>query len=80
MKQHSKDVIAACLLLGPDYNQFGIEQIEIDDLPDPRDYSVHKVWHGVKWWEKLSRYAKNRRGPLKRFSDKIVRQYEFEEN
>ena len=36
-KNHAIDVIAACLLLGPGYQTFGIEQIEIDGRVDQRD-------------------------------------------
>lgn len=77
-KKHARDVIAACLLLGPAYNEFGIEQIEIDGLRDKRDYSVHHVLSGKAWWERICTYAKERRGPVKRFSDKIVENYEFQ--
>ena len=78
-RQHAKSVIAACLLLGPTYNDFGIEQIEVDNSIDERDYSIHQVLIGRRWWKRITAYARDRRGPLKRFSDKIVRQYEFEE-
>ena len=78
MKQHSIDVIAACLLLGPEYNTFGIEQIEVDGMVDKRDYSVHQVLFGQKWWNRLRAYAMERRGPWKRFSDKIVQNEDFE--
>jgi predicted nucleotidyltransferase len=71
-KQHARDVIAACLLLGPSYRDFGIEQIEIDGLVDTRDYSVHRVLQGHAWWSRLRAYACQRRGPIKRFSDRIV--------
>ncbi|MEJ2639329.1 MAG: hypothetical protein P8010_07115 [Desulfosarcinaceae bacterium] len=72
VKQHARDVIAACLLLGPGYGEFGIEQIEIDGLADTRDYSVHQVLLGERWWLRLCAYARHRRGPLLRFSDKMV--------
>ena len=78
MKLHSIDVIAACLLLGPKYNDFGIEQIEVDGLVDKRDYSVHQVLFGQRWWSRLREYASERRGPWKRFSDKIVQNENFE--
>lgn len=78
-RQHAKSVIAACLLLGPTYNDFGIEQIEVDNRLDERDYSIHRVLLGHQWWQRIMAYARRRRGPLKRFSDKIVRRYEFEE-
>lgn len=70
--KHARRVIAACLLLGPGYRQFGIEQIEIDGVEDTRDYSVHQVLHGERWWRQISSFARERRGPLKRFSDKIA--------
>ncbi len=71
-QQHARSVIAACLLLGPGYRQFGIEQIDIDGLEDPRDYSVQRVLYGEPWWQRIAQFANERRGPLKRFSDKIV--------
>jgi hypothetical protein len=71
-RQHARKVIAACLLLGTGYQKFGIEQIEIDGLEDSRDYSVHQVLFGEAWWHQISAFARERRGPLKRFSDKIV--------
>ncbi|MFO8085281.1 MAG: hypothetical protein R6U27_13285 [Desulfobacterales bacterium] len=77
VKQHSIDVIAACLLLGSSYNDFGIEQIEVDGLIDKRDYSIHKVLMGESWWNRLRQYAVDRRGPWKRFSDRIVQHDEF---
>ena len=70
--QHARSVIAACLLLGPGYRQFGIEQIEIDGVEDERDYSVHHVLQGERWWQQVSSFARERRGPIKRFSDKIA--------
>jgi hypothetical protein len=78
VKQHARDVIAACLLLGPEYGDFGIEQIEIDGRADTRDYSVHQVLLGEQWWRRLCAYARQRRGPLLRFSDKIAGTYAFE--
>lgn len=72
VKQHSIDVIAACLMLGPNYNEFGIQQIEVDGISDKRDYSVHRVLFGEKWWERLRAYARERRGPWKRLSDRIA--------
>jgi len=75
--EHSIGVIAAAMLLGPTYGNFGIEQIEIDGLTDPRDYSIHRVLLGKAWWNRLCRYARERRGPLMRFTDKMVGSYEF---
>lgn len=77
IKQHASNVIAASLLLGPDYRLFGIEQIELDGREDERDYSVHQVLLGRKWWRQIVDYARERRGPLKRFSDKIVQRDMF---
>lgn len=77
VKQHASPVIAACLLLGSTYREFGIEQIELEGREDPRDYSVHHVLLGHRWWRQLVDYARERRGPLKRFSDKIVRRDQF---
>ncbi|WP_419659229.1 uncharacterized protein Dvar_81150 [Desulfosarcina variabilis str. Montpellier] len=73
MKQHAIDVIAAAMMIGPGYGQFGIEQIEINGIADPRDYSIHRVLTGAAWWRRLCDYATERRGPLLRFSDKLAR-------
>jgi hypothetical protein len=70
-------VIAACLLLGPGYRAFGIQQIEVDGREDPRDYAVQRVLRGKPWWRRLQRYAAQRRGPWLRFSDKLVERDEF---
>jgi hypothetical protein len=72
-QQHAIDVIAAAMLLGPTYGDFGIEQIDIDGITDTRDYSIHRVLIGDAWWQRLRRYAGRRRGPWLRFSDKLVR-------
>jgi predicted nucleotidyltransferase len=77
-KEHAIDVIAAAMMLGSAYGDFGIEQIEIKGISDTRDYSIHRVLMGGGWWERLCRYAVERRGPLMRFTDKIVRNYDFE--
>ncbi len=77
VKQHSIDVIAACLLLGPMYNEFGIEQIEINGVVDKRDYSVHRVLSGEAWWNRLRAYALERRGPWKRYTDRMIQNEEF---
>jgi predicted nucleotidyltransferase len=78
IKGHARDVIAACLLLGPGYADFGIEQIEIDGRVDTRDYAVHQVLLGESWWQRLSTYARQRRGPLGRLTDKLAGTYAFE--
>jgi len=77
-KGHARDVIAACLLLGPAYRNFGIEQIEMNGKVDPRDYSACRVLCGRTWWDRICRYARNRRGPWCRFSDRIVMADVFE--
>lgn len=72
-KRHAIEVIAAAMLLGPTYANFGIEQIELDGgIPDPRDYSIHRVLIGKRWWSRLRDYAAHRRGPLLRLSDKLA--------
>jgi hypothetical protein len=71
-KRHAIDVIAAAMMLGSAYGDFGIEQIEINGITDTRDYSIHRVLIGECWWQRLCRYARQRRGPLMRFSDMIV--------
>jgi predicted nucleotidyltransferase len=70
IKQHSRDVFTAAMLLGPGYNEFGIEQIEIEGQLDTRDYSIHRVLHGNKWWHRLTEYAREHRGPLRLILDK----------
>ena len=77
-KEHAIDVIAAAMMLGSGYGDFGIEQIEINGITDTRDYSIKRVLMGEAWWRRLCRYASERRGPLMRFTDKIVRNYDFE--
>ncbi|MBC2745338.1 MAG: hypothetical protein HGJ93_20575 [Desulfosarcina sp.] len=62
-KQHAIDVIAAAMMLGSAYGDFGIEQIEISGITDTRDYSIHRVLMGGGWWG---------------FTDKMVRNYDFE--
>jgi len=77
-KEHAIDIIAAAMMLGPAYGAFGIEQIDIDGITDTRDYSTHRVLMGDIWWRRLCGYAAERRGPFKRFSDKIVYNYDFD--
>jgi hypothetical protein len=77
-KQHAIDVIAAAMLLGPTYGDFGIEQIDIDGITDTRDYSIHRVLIGDAWWQRLRRYAGRRRGPWLRFSDKLAQHDRFD--
>ncbi len=79
IKSHARDVIAASLLLGSSYGDFGIQQIEIDGITDKRDYSVHKVLYGKTWWSRLKEYARERQGPVKRLSDKMINRFEFDQ-
>ena len=72
LQQHAIDVIAAAMLLGPTYGDFGIEQIDIDGVTDTRDYSIHRVLIGESWWQGLCRFARQRRGPWRRFSDRLA--------
>ena len=70
-KAHARDVIAAALLLGPAYREFGIEQIEIDGQPDKRDYGLQRILMGAARWRRLSAYARDRRGPWRKLSDRL---------
>ena len=72
VRRHALRVIAACLLLGPGYRDFGFEQIEVDGRPDPRDYGCHRVLCGHDWWERIAAWARKRRGPVGRWSDRLV--------
>jgi hypothetical protein len=72
VKQHARDVIVASMLLGPTYNEFGIEQIEINGLLDTRDYSRHRVLYGKQWWERLTTWSRQRSGFFKRLADKAI--------
>ncbi len=76
-REHAIDVIAAAMMLGPAYGDFGIEQIDIDGVTDTRDYSIHRVLRGNDWWAQLCSYARQRRGPWMRFTDKLAHTYEF---
>lgn len=77
-KQHARDVILASLLLGPSYNDFGIEQIDVGGRPDTRDYSRHRVLYGHDWWRRLSAWARQRRSLFERLADKSVGADHFE--
>jgi hypothetical protein len=72
VKQHARDVILASILLGPTYNDFGIEQIEVGSLIDTRDYSRHIVLHGNAWWQQITEWARNRRTLFERLADKMI--------
>jgi predicted nucleotidyltransferase len=78
LHRQAHNVIAACLLLGDRYREFGIEQIEIEGREDPRDYATQRVLYGRHWWARICAYARKRRGPFRRFSDKVVQRYEFD--
>ncbi|BBO70592.1 hypothetical protein DSCA_45220 [Desulfosarcina alkanivorans] len=77
-REHAIDIIAAAMMLGPGYGDFGIEQIEVNGIGDTRDYSIHRVLMGDSWWGRLCRYATERRGPWMRFTDKMARNYDFD--
>lgn len=72
VKQHARDVILASILLGPSYNDFGIEQIDVGARIDTRDYSRHMVLHGHGWWQRLTEWARQRRNLFERLADKMV--------
>ena len=72
VKQHARDVILASILLGPAYNDFGIEQIEVGSRIDTRDYSLHIVLYGQAWWRRLTQWARRRRNLFERLADKMV--------
>lgn len=71
-KQHARDVILASILLGPSYNAYGIEQIEIEGRMDTRDYSRHMILDGRDWWRRLTAWARQRRSLFERLADKMV--------
>ena len=72
LKQHARDVILASILLGPTYNTFGIEQIEVGARIDTRDYSRHIVLHGQAWWQQLTLWTRQRRSLFERLADRMV--------
>lgn len=78
VRQQADSVVAACLMLGPAYPSFGIEQIEVGGQADDRDYSAHLILLGRRWWGQVVSYARERRGPWKRFSDRIAGREFFE--
>lgn len=77
MRGEAVRVIAACLLLGSGYRAFGIQQIEVDGREDTRDYAAQRVLQGRRWWGRLQAFAQDRRGPWKRFSDRLVEEDRF---
>ena len=81
--------IAAALLLGSDYEKFGIKNRKVifpDGLVshplilprDRRDYSEHTVIYGDNWWRQVQEYAQDRRGPKSFLRDLIDGTYKFE--
>jgi hypothetical protein len=72
VKQHARDVILASILLGPSYNAFGIEQIEVGARIDTRDYSRHIVLYGQAWWQRLTQWSRQRRNLFERLADRMV--------
>lgn len=52
--------IAACLLLGATYQEYGFLQMENEATF--RDYSVHIPIYGDDWWHSLQHYARRHRG------------------
>ncbi len=62
--------IAACLLLGSKYPEYGFLQMENEEKY--RDYSVHKVLCGETWWRALQQYAREHRGALGLGIDKTL--------
>jgi len=62
--------IAACLLLGPTYQDYGFLQME--DEKTFRDYSIHEVLSGKKWWHALQAWTQDHRGPKGLFFDKAL--------
>ncbi len=62
--------IAACLLLGKKYPDYGFLQME--DEEKIRDYSIHTVLHGEPWWRALQEYAREHRGALGLGIDKTL--------
>lgn len=62
--------IAACLLLGPAYPDYGFLQMENEEKH--RDYSIHKVLYGAPWWQALQQYAREHRGVKGLGIDKVL--------
>lgn len=62
--------IIACLLLGPSYADYGFMQMENEDKH--RDYSIHEVIIGRKWWRELQAWTQEHRGPGGLLSDKVL--------
>ncbi len=67
--------IAACLLLGNRYPEYGFLQMETEEAY--RDYAVHQVLHGADWWHALQQYAREHRGIRGLGIDKTLGQDRF---
>jgi hypothetical protein len=67
--------IAACLLIGPSYQDYGFLQMENEETY--RDYSIHKVIFGKRWWRSLQTWAQEHRGPKGLFFDKVLGSDQF---
>jgi len=70
--------IAACLLLGPAYANYGFLQMENEKRY--RDYSVHEVIFGRRWWRALQSWTQDYRGPKGLFVDKSLGKDHFKPN
>jgi len=62
--------IAACLLLGPAYANYGFLQMENEKRY--RDYSVHEVIFGKRWWRALQSWTQDYRGLKGLFVDRSL--------
>lgn len=69
-KGYVRSDIAACLLLGLKYTEYGFLQMENEETY--RDYSVQMVLHGKTWWQTLQQYAQEHRGIKGLGVDKIL--------
>ena len=67
--------IAACLLLGPAYQDYGFLQMENEETF--RDYSIHEVIFGKTWWRSLQAWTQDYRGPKGLFFDKVLANDQF---
>jgi len=70
--------IAACLLLGQAYANYGFLQMENEKRY--RDYSVHEVISGRRWWRALQSWTQEYRGPTGLFVDKSLGRDHFKPN
>ena len=68
--------IAACLLLGPSYHDYGFLQMENEEIF--RDYSIHEVIFGKPWWRSLQAWTQEFRGPKGLLFDKVLGNDQFQ--